>query len=276
MIKDLTIEQRTDIKSIIPDEALDILHKHQIYRVNSEFLTNIFTSDSDWKFLDYIENPYYGTKRCAEADKLYCECGRELKYQFIIESVHTGDIKRLGINHFEQHTGVPPEVAHNIRLGMQRINRWLDDILMNYPNYDEDEAQLLAIEFFKADYRKNTLYFTKKENEIINDFISVGLPLPANLITKIQSSVKQIKYVKKLFLLEQLPVASLCIRKSFSSLTNGDALTSDELQDLLIQSESTLLEVYPIEEALDIIFKDINKKMYLKIKHIDNRYYKVF
>lgn len=300
MVKDLTVGERDQIKSTISAEALDILSKHRVYKMNSEFLTSIFSADDKWEFLGMNENPMYGTPDNNDSLKLYCECGLELRYQYVIKSKNNDEVKTLGVTHFEQHTGVPPAVANKVRSGLQRIDRWLDDILIQYPTYQDDKKQQTAVNIFKtadADLMKS---FNSNECAMINDFIDVGLPLPTPIIMKAQlldtqyknkelsslapNDTYSIDYLKlrkaeiarKKQLTEQVQVASGVIRRAFSALTNGDGLDSEELKKLIVDSASFILDECTLDEAMYHIDKEINKKTYLKIKQINNRYYKIY
>ncbi len=49
-----------------------------------------YLAATDWVFSDFKINPFFRTKRRQQ--KLYCECGRELKVQYIVKSPKTGKI----------------------------------------------------------------------------------------------------------------------------------------------------------------------------------------
>ncbi|EGR8733718.1 hypothetical protein I8C76_003397, partial [Listeria monocytogenes] len=73
--------------------------------------------------------------------KLYCECGRELKVQYIVKSPKTGKILKLGINHFADHLHVSPTVAASIHQGMTKVDLALDELLcLKQKNIDFPEG----------------------------------------------------------------------------------------------------------------------------------------
>lgn len=78
-----------------------------------------------WELLDYIDaGPDWRTE-----SSLFCECGRQLRCQYVIKNNETEELKRFGITHFEEHTGIPPQLALQIKKGMTSIDYELDEIL---------------------------------------------------------------------------------------------------------------------------------------------------
>lgn len=80
-----------------------------------------------WVLIDIIDAG-------AVSDRLRCECGKKLRYQYVVENTMTGAIKRFGITHFQEHSGLPPRVVKDIVNGLQRIDYELDDILWKQHN----------------------------------------------------------------------------------------------------------------------------------------------
>lgn len=79
-----------------------------------------------WELLDYIDaGPQWRTE-----SSLFCECGRQLRLQYVIENKKTHELKRFGITHFEEHTGIPAYLALQIKNGMASIDYELDEILI--------------------------------------------------------------------------------------------------------------------------------------------------
>lgn len=79
-----------------------------------------------WELLDYIDaGPSW-----RETSNLVCECGRLLRYQYVVNNIKTGDIKKFGLTHFEEHTGIPPYLAKQILRGFEEIDYELDEILL--------------------------------------------------------------------------------------------------------------------------------------------------
>ena len=122
---DLTAEKRQELWHALTVLQKETLLAHKKYRLQSLFLTENFLEDEAWQFADFKEDPFYPKGE----DKLYCRCGRQVKYQFILVSTETGELMPLGSTHFAQHLGVPELVAHQVRSGLHQIDRGLDLIL---------------------------------------------------------------------------------------------------------------------------------------------------
>ncbi|MRG85938.1 DUF3895 domain-containing protein [Salinibacillus xinjiangensis] len=81
---------------------------------------------SQWELLDYIDaGPDWQTR-----SELHCECGRPLRYQYIVHNKGTGEIRKFGIKHFEEHTGIPPQLVKDIVKGIEKIDFEMDEILL--------------------------------------------------------------------------------------------------------------------------------------------------
>lgn len=81
----------------------------------------------EWVLIDYIDNGYV-------SDEIQCECGRPLRYQYIVKHKKTNEIRKFGINHFEEHTGIPANIVKGIRKGFEKIDYELDDLLIKIKN----------------------------------------------------------------------------------------------------------------------------------------------
>lgn len=83
-----------------------------------------------WELVDYIDaGP--GWQQDA---KYFCECGRPLRYQYIIENKELGQVKKFGIIHFQEHTGISPSLAREIIKGIESIDYEMDEILIKILN----------------------------------------------------------------------------------------------------------------------------------------------
>ncbi len=79
-----------------------------------------------WELLDYID----AGDNWRQDSQLFCECGRQLRYQYIIQNLLTDEIKKFGIEHFEQHTEISPQLAKDIKKGFEEIDYELDEVLL--------------------------------------------------------------------------------------------------------------------------------------------------
>lgn len=85
---------------------------------------------SMWEFHDYIDaGPNWNV-----VPRLYCECGRALRYQYIVLNKKTKELKKFGINHFEEHVGIPPHLVREIKNGIERIDYEQDELLTKIAN----------------------------------------------------------------------------------------------------------------------------------------------
>jgi len=91
----------------------------------------------DWILDDYLDAG-------AVSEDLKCECGRVLRYQYIVRHVKTGEVRRFGINHFEEHTGLPGTIVKEVVQGFTKIDYELDELLLKMkngsPTYDIPEG----------------------------------------------------------------------------------------------------------------------------------------
>lgn len=76
----------------------------------------------EWILVDYEENISGNTD-------MRCECGRRLKYRYTVLHKETGRIYKLGIIHFQEHTGLEPEMVRLVTKGLKEIDLERDEIL---------------------------------------------------------------------------------------------------------------------------------------------------
>ena len=91
-------------------------------------LVDVGTNDivDQWVFIDYLD----AGPQWRVSSNLYCECGRLLRYQYIVRNGKTNEVMKFGINHFEEHTGIPSELAREIVKGINRIDYEMDEVLI--------------------------------------------------------------------------------------------------------------------------------------------------
>lgn len=137
--KQYTSSQRWEIYAKLTKKQRELVDKHRRYLISSRFMEEHYLAATDWVFSDFKINPFFRTKRSQQ--KLYCECGRELKVQYIVKSPKTGKILKLGINHFADHLHVSPTVAASIHQGMTKVDLALDELLwLKQKNIDFPEG----------------------------------------------------------------------------------------------------------------------------------------
>ncbi|MDC3417594.1 DUF3895 domain-containing protein [Aquibacillus salsiterrae] len=83
-----------------------------------------------WMLMDYIDA---GPEWRANP-QLFCECGRPLRYQYVLQNLETGEVKKFGITHFEEHTSISPQLVRDIVKGIEQIDYEMDEVLMKAAN----------------------------------------------------------------------------------------------------------------------------------------------
>ncbi len=81
--KQYTSSQRWEIYAKLTKKQRELVDKHRRYLISSRFMEEHYLAATDWVFSDFKINPFFRTKRSQQ--KLYCECGRELKVQYIVK-----------------------------------------------------------------------------------------------------------------------------------------------------------------------------------------------
>lgn len=90
--------------------------------INNDVSFEEIEKNVEWVLVDIIDSGYVNSETL-------CECGRPLRYQYIVENQKTNQIKKFGIVHFEEHIGFPPHVIKAIKLGFLAIDYELDELL---------------------------------------------------------------------------------------------------------------------------------------------------
>ncbi len=81
-----------------------------------------------WTFIDYKD----AGDEWRETSRLYCECGRKLRYQYTLANKQTGVRKSFGLNHLTEHTGIPPVLARQIVKELERLTSEKDEIVQKW------------------------------------------------------------------------------------------------------------------------------------------------
>lgn len=81
----------------------------------------------EWELVEVIDSGFVN-------DQTRCECGRPLRYQYIVQHKRTNKILKFGLNHFEEHMGLPANVVTEIRKQFMSIDYELDELLEKIEN----------------------------------------------------------------------------------------------------------------------------------------------
>lgn len=132
----LTYQEHKKLFDEMSDVQLKALADFKKYEMESWFYTYSFLEETNWVFSDIKVDPWYDRHSRHSGENLYCDCGRRVKYLYILESkkIHNGKrlVKKLGITHFELEAGIPLQIIQEIRKGVNRIDRYQDSILIAY------------------------------------------------------------------------------------------------------------------------------------------------
>ncbi|MHB1417990.1 MAG: hypothetical protein ACYCX4_00140 [Bacillota bacterium] len=134
MLNQYSEEARNQAYLTLSEEQKKVLDKHIKRGRKTEWLNawakkkgNVLTEEElenpqesmerllDWVLLDYED-------ALTVSSDLRCECGRPLRHRYTVLHQDTGKTYKLGIVHFEQHTGLSPEMVRLIIKGLKQID----------------------------------------------------------------------------------------------------------------------------------------------------------
>ncbi|MBS4197042.1 DUF3895 domain-containing protein [Lederbergia citri] len=126
----------------------------------------------EWILEDYIDNGFTNPETP-------CECGRPLRYQYIVRHKVTNEIRRFGIEHFKEHTGFLPEIISEIRKGFNVIDYEMDELLLKFKNNWKlrEEIPFLADDF--------------EIPEEFQSYLDIDLPLLDKHIEKLKKLIRE-------------------------------------------------------------------------------------
>jgi hypothetical protein len=80
---------------------------------------------NDWVLIDVLDGGRFSRS-------YRCECGKTLRFQYIVHHMGRGITYKLGSSCFENYTKLPPEVLKDIQDGFYHIDLERDEILTKY------------------------------------------------------------------------------------------------------------------------------------------------
>ncbi|MBL1228222.1 hypothetical protein IW492_03110 [Enterococcus sp. BWB1-3] len=157
------------------------------------FLNEIFTKDDCWEFYDYKESDCYQAEKVPVENHLFCACGREVKYQYLLRAKTKNEIIGLSLKHFSDHTNIPEKIARNVREGIQKINRHLDDILIRVSRGEGFQSFIAnAVGFYNGQ-----VAFPDMLKERMNAFYKVDLPMSTKDTNKVNQIIADFKHIQR-------------------------------------------------------------------------------
>ena len=122
----LTRQKRHETWQQLTPAQQHVIQEHIRFQHTSVFVDQNFVGLSgEWEFVAYHFNDNYDDNR---GPQLYCDCGRRLKHQYVMQH-QTGRLIKLGITHFADHLGVPEDVVKQLQTQLHHINFGLDELL---------------------------------------------------------------------------------------------------------------------------------------------------
>ena len=173
----LTDEKRQRILSKLKYKQIKILSDFTMYKAKSEMITKDFVIANDWKLADIREDAFWNLRsmdnnQVKNIPKLKCECGKNLRYQYILRSSSGKELK-LGVTHFAQHAGIPQNIARQIHSRLNKVMIFRDEILTKY-----SQGQRFPLKEYNIVSKKGLLLeFGEDFNYKLKKFKDANLPL---------------------------------------------------------------------------------------------------
>lgn len=254
-----TNEKRSELAQKLTSRQRMLVEKHRKYLFKSLFLRKQFLKETEWDFIEFrIDDDYPNT---TKKNKLYCQCGRQLKYQFIVQSTKTNRKMKLGITHFSDHLKISPKVANEIKLGVNAIDIALDELLYLIDKkykFPEDLWRRYCI----AHYRNNTL----------NQPVPLNLKLMKRVLEFRECDMPIFTSDYRLVLEEISKVNKVVFSSDEKTFINSKTKFEKYSADLNQNGKNQLLDsaMFLSEEVNLYIRKGSQAKKYDKSKIVDN------
>lgn len=172
-------KDRNELYLALTDEQQRLFDQHRKYRMRSFLLKTNYLEAANWSFVDLRVNPYF-PQPMIDGTKLVCECGRPLKYQFVLQSYDGSREICLGVNHFADHLHLPLEVAREIQKGVNEVDIALDQLLLLKKRgqpFPEALWQRYCFSLFRTIQLKEPVLPNQKLFQRVYEFRKVGLPI---------------------------------------------------------------------------------------------------
>ena len=174
----LSVSKRTDSYQQLNESQQALLNKHRKFKIRSLFLKNHYLRESNWLF--ETVNTDWSYDRKEKSYHLFCDCGKALKYQFVMKSTKTNQTINLGISHFADHLGISQVVANEIKTGVNHIDIALDELLWLKDKgyqFPEDLWKKYAFALYRNNTLKQPVNFNQRLAQRVLEFREVGMPI---------------------------------------------------------------------------------------------------
>jgi hypothetical protein len=192
--KTFTIEEREVLTNQLNHKQKQLLEKHRKYRIRSLFLKNSYMQTTQWRFSELKVNPFY-PEAFSDGTKLKCDCGRPLKYQFILQSNKKKKTIALGINHFADHLNIPIEVAREIQKGVNEIDIALDELLWLKKNqvvFPESVWQRYCYAIYRNNQLAKPIQLNKRLAQRLLDFREAQMPVYISDYEAMETEIRRV------------------------------------------------------------------------------------
>lgn len=194
----LTLQKRVTYLHLLTDEQIQFLNSLGRYRLLELFENNNFLKGNTWEFVDYKVSKNYQNKEKDATHKLFCDCGREVKYQYIVKSINTSQTLHFGITHFVEHFSLPKKAAKEIYQQINLVNLRIDEILNKkiqgelFPNrlYDDFKDYVESTDQGKVLFERITKFKLLDLPLLSADVDEVKRRLKANRIRLMREDLK--------------------------------------------------------------------------------------
>ncbi|GAF66406.1 putative ATPase [Bacillus sp. TS-2] len=130
-----------------------------------------------WTLIDYLDaGPDYNKTKA-----LRCECGRPIRYQYIVQNKITGETLKFADTHFKEHTLIPSHIVKEVKSGWNLIDLELDEVLLKFKKKEYFNQQIIPEGF-------------EIPNKIKQYFIH-SLPLPNSLEWKLNRLLDEARWM---------------------------------------------------------------------------------
>ncbi|MFY8329832.1 hypothetical protein [Vagococcus carniphilus] len=193
----LTIKERLEIYARLTRSQRELIDAHRKYLIKSEFLKDSYLKASDWEFQDLKIDLNYPEKESNQT-LLYCECGRRLKYQYIVKSKETGKVMGLGSQHFKDHLKIPQQVATEIVNRLNNVDLALDELLWlkRYGfEFPEELWEVYAFNLYQIQQANTEYEINFSLAHRLVDFKKANMPLYVTDFKAVQQEIEKMSQI---------------------------------------------------------------------------------
>ena len=222
----LSQQQRTAFYLELSAEQQIQLEHHRKYELRSRFTTYDYLKATNWQFDEYIVDYHYPHSNPG----LHCQCGKKLKYQFILVSKDHQEKMALGIQHFSDHLGVSTKVANEIKKGLSQVDFGIDEILWLYHQnrrFPQELWRRYCFAHYRNSFLSKPIAFNHQLAKRLAAFKQANLPI---YIVDFQAALREIRLVNQAFHQLEKPLKTIGTQENFQHFLQdfgNDLLTSD-------------------------------------------------